>query len=318
MKISGLPLPVTATKADWLPGTTWLGFTPTGTRADAPAKCQARVNQQLAGGLVLERVTQSFEKPRPGYENHPRVVADRDTHDQLADRLIAVHQLRPSARPLREIVGDEEYEQIQDIWSDPNQRNRWSVAFPIIRTWEIVGRPKAHDVLSAGVFAETYQSQNALLRHVSAKMRIEIANLDVQEIPAPNVWIAIEDEVAIASRDKIPSDLLRDINVDLLGALEGEETERKTKIKLRAAWLAQRFWFERKRASAIRCDECGFDPSATASLASLPLRSLFDIHHKNPLAEGVRRTTTQDFSLLCPTCHRIEHARIRKRVPRIA
>lgn len=312
MKISELPLPVTTSKADWLPGTTWLGFTPANTRPDALAKCQAKVNQQMAGGLVLERVTQSFEKPRPGYENHPRVAKDREVHGRLADRLIAIHQLRPSARPLRAIIGNEEYDQLQDIWSDPSQRNRWSVAFPIVRTWEIVERPRAHDVLSENVFKETYQSQNALLRLVSAQMRVEISGLEVREISAPNVWIAIEDEVEIASRDDIPSNLLRDINIDLVNALEGEEAERKIKIKRRAAWLGQRFWSERKKASTIRCDDCGFDPATRTSLAGLPVRGLFDIHHKNPMAEGMRRTTTQDLALLCPTCHRIEHARLRK------
>jgi 5-methylcytosine-specific restriction protein A len=29
MQIHDLPAPVTAAKADWLPGTHWLGFTPT-------------------------------------------------------------------------------------------------------------------------------------------------------------------------------------------------------------------------------------------------------------------------------------------------
>jgi 5-methylcytosine-specific restriction enzyme A len=312
MKIGELHLPVTATKADWLPGTTWLGFTPTGVKADARAKCEAKVNQQMAGGLVLERITQTFEKPRPGYENHPRVVEDRKVHGRLADRLIAVHELRPSARPLRAIVGEDEYEQLQDIWSDPAQRNRWSVAFPIVRTWEIIEKPKAHDVLSASVFSATYQSQNALLRSVSDRMREEISDLRVQEIPAPNVWIAVEDEVEIASLDNIPSSLQHDINKDLINALEGEETERKVKLKRRAAWLGQRFWFERKKASTLQCDDCGFDPATKASSAGLPTRSLFDIHHKNPMAEGVRRTTTQDLALLCPTCHRIEHVRLRK------
>ncbi len=28
-------------------------------------------------------------------------------------------------------------------------------------------------------------------------------------------------------------------------------------------------------------------------------------------AEGLRYTTAKDFALLCPTCHRVEHARIR-------
>jgi len=51
-----LPRRITSTKADWLPGTTWLGFTPTGTGSDAEAKCESTVYKQIADGLVLERV----------------------------------------------------------------------------------------------------------------------------------------------------------------------------------------------------------------------------------------------------------------------
>jgi predicted HNH restriction endonuclease len=109
----------------------------------------------------------------------------------------------------------------------------------------------------------------------------------------------------------VPNSIARGIAIDLAGALEGEEEERKTKVKRRAAWLAYKFWLLRQKLKALNCDDCGFDPSADASLAGLPRRSLFDVHHKNPLAEGVRRTTTDDFALLCPRCHRIEHVRLR-------
>jgi hypothetical protein len=41
-------------------------------------------------------------------------------------------------------------------------------------------------------------------------------------------------------------------------------------------------------------------------------RSLLDVHYKRPLGEGPRLTRADDFhfALLCPTCHRIEHARL--------
>ncbi|QIG49394.1 hypothetical protein G5V57_17720 [Nordella sp. HKS 07] len=315
MKIRDLPLPVTSTKADWLPGTTWLGFTPTGTGPDAHAKCQSTVNQQLAGGLVLERVTQSFGTAQPGHENDPQVLADRERHEKFADCLIAIHQLRPSARRLVDIIGAQEFEHLQDAWSEPGKRNRWSVAFPIVRTWKITGEPKAHDVLSREVFRSAYQTQSALLRPVSERMRSEIAELDVVEVPAGNAWIAIEDEIEMALRDQIPASLLQNINFDLLHALEGQEEERKIKIKRRAAWVAQRFWFQRQKAGTTQCDDCGFDPAADAALAKLPRRSLFDIHHKDPLAEGIRMTEPKDFALLCPTCHRIEHVKLRASRP---
>lgn len=68
MKISDLPYPVTACKADWIPGDTWLGFTPTGEGSDAHAKCQNVVQKQFGSGYVLEYVTKQLEKPNVGYE----------------------------------------------------------------------------------------------------------------------------------------------------------------------------------------------------------------------------------------------------------
>lgn len=311
MKIRDLPLPVTATKADWLPGTTWIGFTPTGTSGDADAKCENTISKQMAGGLVLERVAQKMEDPRPGFENDPKVILDRETHRQLADRLIAVHELRPTSRPLIDVIGKDEFERLQDIWAEPGKRKRWSVAFPIVRTWEIVGKPTAHSVLSPEVFSSTYRTQSSTLRIVSDQMRQEIADLDIVEMPAKNAWIAIEDEVRIAERSTIDAKTAAVIDIDLRGVLEGETEERKVKIKRRAAWLAQKFWLSRQKAKSVRCDDCAFDPAGEPNLKDLPARSLFDVHHKDPLAEGVRRTTIEDFSLLCPRCHRIEHLRLR-------
>lgn len=36
--------------------------------------------------------------------------------------------------------------------------------------------------------------------------------------------------------------------------------------------------------------------------------SLFDAHHLNPLASGIRQSSADDFAILCPTCHRWAHS----------
>jgi 5-methylcytosine-specific restriction protein A len=58
MQIRDLPAPVTAAKADWLPGTNWLGFTPTDGSGTARERCRATINSQMRGGYVIEYVTQ--------------------------------------------------------------------------------------------------------------------------------------------------------------------------------------------------------------------------------------------------------------------
>ena len=96
-----------------------------------------------------------------------------------------------------------------------------------------------------------------------------------------------------------------------MGALGGEAEERRTKIKKRAAWLADRFASERRKAGRLVCDECAFDPRTLSDADQIKARSCFDVHHKSPLDEGTRYTTTADFALLCPTCHRIAHLRLK-------
>jgi len=84
------------------------------------------------------------------------------------------------------------------------------------------------------------------------------------------------------------------------------------KVKRRAAWVADRFIRERQKTGTLTCDECAFDPNQLAVELRVKPRGFLDVHHKNPLDEGVRYTTTADFALLCPTCHRVEHVRLRR------
>ena len=311
MLIRDLPRPVTASKADWLPGTTWLGFTPQGQGPGATAQCQSTVQGQFGNGYVLERITQSFGDPNPGFENDPLVARDRAAHEELKDRLVAVHRLRHSMRSLVEIIGREEYERLQDVWSGDTARRRWSVAFPIVESYEIVGKPRAKDVFPPEVFRRLYQTQSATLRPLDDGARAAIAGLSIKQSNAPNAWIAIEDECAAAELLPLPPEIERRIGQDLVGALEGETEERRVRITKRAAWVANKFVLARRRGGTLFCDECGFDPQHRPELRGIVARSCFDVHHKHPLAEGVRRTTHKDFALLCPTCHRLAHLRLK-------
>ncbi|TFH59385.1 MAG: hypothetical protein E4G91_08990, partial [Candidatus Zixiibacteriota bacterium] len=164
MLIRDLSYPVTASKVDWLPGTTWLGFTPQGQGPNAEAQCASTVQRQCGNGYVLERITQAFGEPNEGFGDDPQVIREREIHEGVKDRLIAVHRLRHSMLPLKEIIGENEFERLQDIWSGDDARRRWSVAYPIIETYEIVGKPNAKDIFSPDVFRRLYQTQSATLR----------------------------------------------------------------------------------------------------------------------------------------------------------
>ena len=77
------------------------------------------------------------------------------------------------------------------------------------------------------------------------------------------------------------------------------------------AWIAHKFVMHRQRTGTLTCDKCPFDPAALVNGTGVRPRTLLDVHHLHPLEEGRRVTTLADFALLCPTCHRFEHALLR-------
>jgi 5-methylcytosine-specific restriction protein A len=310
MLVSDLPDPVNAMKADWLVASTWIGFTPQGKGGDAAQKCQSAINRQTGSGYVVEYITKNIDKPNAGFEDDVEHLEERRLHAANAGRLVAVHKLRPSARSLREILGDESYERLQSMWSQNGSRTRWSVAFPIVESYEIEGRPLATDVLTPEAIQRLIKHTSATLRPFSEGDRAAFAGLRLKSRPAANAWIAIEDEIKAAEGSNIDPATTKKIDRDLrTAAVEGMTDERWAKVRLRAAWLADRFVRNRAKAGKLNCDHCPFDPAVDARLAGtgVKLRSTLDVHHLKPLEEGRRRTTVADFSLLCPTCHRIEH-----------
>lgn len=290
LRISDLHLPVTSSKADWLPNDTWLGFSPQGKGPDAKAKCEATIQRQFVGGFVLERITDTFGDPNAAYKNDPKIEEEREMHKEYADSLVAVHRIFYTSRPLKEFIGDEEYEDLQDRWAKPTNRNRWSVAFPIVETYKIVGAPKAKGVFSQEVFRRLFQTQSAGLRLLDDEARAQIANLEIEQRIAPNANIEIDAEILKAELSDISDENLCGIKNDLANAMEGETEERKIKLKKRAAWLADRFAKMRKKQGKLQCDDCGFDPKNLGGIPEIKQRSCFDVHHKYPLAEGVRKT----------------------------
>ncbi|WP_038935967.1 HNH endonuclease [Bradyrhizobium japonicum] len=308
MRIKDLPSPVTAAKADWLPGTKWIGFTPTDGSTNAREQRRATINRQINGGYIIEYVTLKFDDPNPGFETNPQYLVEKARHAEVAGKFIAVHRLRPTARPLREIVGDAEYERIQDMWANGGLRHRWSVAFPIIESYALNPHCYANEVLTPEAMTRVFAHPSGTLRPLNDDERRQIAELEIEPRTTLNAWIGIEDEARMAEGSQINPDTIKLINGDLaLSALEGMTEEQKAKVRRRAAWLADGFIRKRARAGKLFCDNCGFDPAKKAAGTTIRPRSLLDVHHMSPLEEGVRYTTEADFCLVCPNCHRFMH-----------
>lgn len=261
---------------------------------------------------MIEYITEQFSEPNPGFENDPTYLVEREDHKELAGRLIAVHKLHTTARSLETIIGVEEFKSLQDMWAQAGKRYRWSVAFPIIETYEIIGQPKAKAVLGDAGYRRLYQRSSATLRVLNSEEQTAIAFLELKQRPAPNAWIRIEDQFQYAERSEIGSRTQRLIGHDLGdGALEGMTDERKSKMRRRASWLADKFIRKRRRENTLHCDDCKFDPLTVLATLKRHSRTLLDVHHKHPLDEGKRYTTINDFALLCPTCHRLEHIKLK-------
>ena len=225
--------------------------------------------------------------------------------------MVAVHRLRSTARPLSDIVGPAEYDRIQDVWGQDAGRKRWSVGFPIVESFDIVGKPLAKDVFGQTAYRRLFQRSSRTLRELVPEEQDALSTLELAFRPTANARFAIEDEIKMALSTPPIRRLLVDLTRDLASAMEGETEERKVQLRRRAAWLANRFLLRRNRDGSLRCDECLLDPTTLPKMAGLSGRSLLDVHHLHPLDEGRRLTTEADFSLLCPTCHRLEHLLIK-------
>ncbi len=133
MQISDLLQPVTAAKADWLPGIMYLGFTPKGTAPDAKSKCEATVKRQFGKGYVLERITSAFGQPNSDHANDPR-VAPRSNSARAACRQShrSSSRLQYSSLPLEEHRWRGGVQLAAGpACSQRGDRSRWSSAFPI-------------------------------------------------------------------------------------------------------------------------------------------------------------------------------------------
>jgi 5-methylcytosine-specific restriction enzyme A len=154
-----------------------MGFTPRDASGTARERCRATIHSQMKGGYVIEYVTQKFENPNPGFESDPRYLAEKSKHREVAGKLVAVHRLRPSSRPLQAILGNEAFEQLQDMWADAGKRYRWSVAFPIIGSYAIVPPPYAKDALSPEAMRRLFAHPSGTLRLLNDDERRQLSEL---------------------------------------------------------------------------------------------------------------------------------------------
>jgi 5-methylcytosine-specific restriction protein A len=101
------------------------------------------------------------------------------------------------------------------------------------------------------------------------------------------------------------------ITFEINSELEGFRGRVTHEILQRATAIVREFVACMTAKGRLRCQLCEFDPKTKVAGTSVHPRSLLDVHHKKPLSEGERDTRIEDLQLLCPTCHRFAHAKMR-------
>jgi hypothetical protein len=94
-----------------------------------------------------------------------------------------------------------------------------------------------------------------------------------------------------------------------VGMVFNAEGERKlvTHFQLeRDPEVRRRFLNARRSEGRLNCDACAVDLGAVYGRI---FQEVVEVHHRTPLAHGVRTTSVEDLALLCPTCHRVAHYR---------
>lgn len=297
--IGELPDPVVAAKADWGVATNCLAFSPHNGSQDAINSCQSNVHRQFLGGLVLEYITKTMPRANPG--NETEEARARKEHSENAGKLWAVHRLEHSWRPLREIIGQARYEHIQDMWAPADRRFKWAVSFPIVESWDIVGRPYAEEVFGKKLVKKV-QERTRELRILTDAHRACLNDLKITERE-----IKPDVHAILAKTEREQYERLFDED---FAVAEGMAAKRVQHYRKRFPGLAREYKELLAAKGILRCDLCRCDPSQHALLRGLNVDpcSLFDVHHKTPLKYGERKTRFEGLQLLCPTCHRIRHA----------
>lgn len=183
---------------------------------------------------------------------------------------------------------------------DDDLRSRlaqWPVAIVVSEVYSVRGEPRLVEDLG-------FPDRRILANAYDTVIR--------DEVQINRLWDALKDWKVERRWDVAPPPSFRDPGkVQMCGAMypkldskstEGkriwtlsQEIERDSKLKCAAKALNRE-----KNGGTLVCEACGF---------SDPLEAMFDAHHQQPLAAGVRESRVDDLVVLCPTCHRWAHAK---------
>ncbi len=174
---------------------------------------------------------------------------------------------------------------------------QWPVAVVLSEVYSIEGEPRLIDDLG-------FDDRRILANAFDSVRR--------DDVLIAELWKALSDIQVRRRWDVTPPPGFRDPGkVQMFGtmhpsvspsSMEGKRISEES-IKLeRDRSLARAVKEQNRRINGgvIVCEVCEFRDASEA---------LFDAHHLEPLATGIRQSRVDDFAVLCPTCHRWAHAK---------
>lgn len=174
---------------------------------------------------------------------------------------------------------------------------QWPVAVVLSEVYAIDGEPLLIDELG-------FKDMNILANAYDRVMRY------TDEIQA--LWNALKDR-SVTRRWEVQAPFgFRDPGaVKLIGTFypklnfkssEGKKVWKLSKETERDPILKQEVKARNraKNGGVLCCEACGFSDASDG---------MFDAHHLQPLAAGVRESRADDLAVLCPTCHRWAHVK---------
>lgn len=174
---------------------------------------------------------------------------------------------------------------------------QWPVAVILSEVFAVRGEPHLVDDLG---FEDRRILRNAHDRVIRNDDQIQ------------RLWDALKDREIERRWDVMPTPGVRDPGKVMLRkskhpTLDSKSTEGKRVWKLsrrieRDVKLRQQVKELNRAANGgvLRCEACRFSNQSA---------SMFDAHHLEPLAAGIRESRVDDLVVLCPTCHRWVHAK---------
>jgi hypothetical protein len=184
-----------------------------------------------------------------------------------------------------------------EIFVGPDEAKRlgqWPVSVALHEVWKFVGTP--HLINDLGFADRTILAgvQDGIIRPEAIAdlwKALEHWPIEPQPLPALSNFYDSGTPRLVGSRLPMPP-----------GGDKGEEGQRMFKLlaQIERDPILRK---EAKRLNVLRhgqhtCESCLFAHSDSA---------MFDVHHPNPLAAGVRTTLAEHLIVLCPTCHRRAH-----------